>query len=83
MDADVARPTVPKILGLGTERGLMDILLDDDLDLADVLIKTSSVLTQTLELQFLDFDVQGVTKVTVTWEDGEDFAMDDITYIPE
>ena len=40
VDADVARPTVPKILGLGTERGLMDILLDDDLDLADVLIKT-------------------------------------------
>ena len=26
VDADVARPTVPKILGLGTERGLMDIL---------------------------------------------------------
>lgn len=40
VDADVARPTVPKILGLGTEQGLMDILLDDNLDLADVLIKT-------------------------------------------
>jgi len=40
VDADVARPTVPKILGLGTEQGLMDILLDDKLDLADVLIKT-------------------------------------------
>lgn len=40
VDADVARPTVPKILGLGTERGLMDILLDEKLDLADVLIKT-------------------------------------------
>ncbi|ARO86484.1 capsular biosynthesis protein [Nitrosospira lacus] len=41
VDADVARPTVPKILGLGTERGLMDILLDENLDLADVLIKTN------------------------------------------
>ena len=40
VDADVARPTVPKILGLGTERGLMDILLDDNLKLVDVLIKT-------------------------------------------
>ncbi|MEP7370949.1 MAG: XrtA-associated tyrosine autokinase [Nitrosospira sp.] len=41
VDADVARPTVPKILGLGTERGLMDILLDEELDLAEVLIKTN------------------------------------------
>ena len=41
VDADVARPTVPKILGLGTERGLMDILLDEKLKLADVLIKTN------------------------------------------
>jgi exopolysaccharide/PEP-CTERM locus tyrosine autokinase len=40
VDADVARPTVPRILGLGTERGLMDILLDDSLKLADVLLKT-------------------------------------------
>jgi len=40
VDADVARPTVPKILGLGSERGLMDILLDEKLELPDVLIKT-------------------------------------------
>jgi protein-tyrosine kinase len=40
VDADVARPTVPKILGLGAERGLMDILLDENLKLADVLLKT-------------------------------------------
>jgi exopolysaccharide/PEP-CTERM locus tyrosine autokinase len=40
VDADVARPTLPKILGLGTERGLLDILLDEKLELADVLIKT-------------------------------------------
>lgn len=41
VDADVARPSVPKILGLGTERGLLDILLDENLELGDVLIKTN------------------------------------------
>jgi exopolysaccharide/PEP-CTERM locus tyrosine autokinase len=41
VDADVARPSVPKILGVGKERGLLDILLDEKLDLADVLIKTN------------------------------------------
>lgn len=41
VDADVARPSVPRILGLGPERGLLDILLDDRLKLADVLIKTN------------------------------------------
>lgn len=41
VDADVARPTLPKILGLGTEIGLLDILQDEKLDLADVLIKTN------------------------------------------
>ena len=40
VDADVARPSMPKILGCGTERGLLDILLDEKLDLADILIKT-------------------------------------------
>ncbi len=40
VDADVARPSVPRILGFGTEDGLLDILLDEKLDLADVLIKT-------------------------------------------
>ncbi len=41
VDADVARPSVPRILGVGKERGLLDILLDEKLDLADVLIKTN------------------------------------------
>jgi exopolysaccharide/PEP-CTERM locus tyrosine autokinase len=41
VDADVARPMVPKILGLGTEKGLLDVLLDDKLDLTEVLIKTN------------------------------------------
>jgi protein-tyrosine kinase len=40
VDADVARPSIPKILGVGTERGLLDILVEEDLTLADVLIKT-------------------------------------------
>ncbi|MDN5752721.1 MAG: XrtA-associated tyrosine autokinase [Nitrosospira sp.] len=40
VDADVARPSVPRILGFGTENGLLDILLNEKLDLADVLIKT-------------------------------------------
>ena len=40
VDADVARPSIPKILGVGTERGLLDILVEGDLRLADVLIKT-------------------------------------------
>jgi len=49
VDADVARPMVPKILGLGAEKGLLDVLLDDKLDLTEVLIRTNieklSVLT--------------------------------------
>lgn len=49
VDADVARPMIPKILGLGTDKGLLDVLLDDKLDMTEVLIKTNieklSVLT--------------------------------------
>lgn len=41
VDADVARPSVLKTLGLKSEIGLMDILLDDKLDLADVMLKTN------------------------------------------
>jgi exopolysaccharide/PEP-CTERM locus tyrosine autokinase len=41
VDADVARPSVPHFLGLKNEAGLMDILLDDKLDLADVMLKTN------------------------------------------
>jgi exopolysaccharide/PEP-CTERM locus tyrosine autokinase len=41
VDADVARPAIPDYLGLETGRGLLDVLLDDKLDLADVLIKTN------------------------------------------
>jgi len=41
VDADVARPAIPDYLGLETGRGLLDVLLDDKLDLADVLIRTN------------------------------------------
>jgi protein-tyrosine kinase len=41
IDADVARPSVLRFLGLKSELGLMDILLDDKLDLADVMLKTN------------------------------------------
>jgi protein-tyrosine kinase len=41
VDADVAKPSVPGLLGLKADRGLMDLLLDDSLQLSDVLIKTN------------------------------------------
>lgn len=41
VDADVARPSILRCLGLKSEAGLIDILLDDKLDLADVMLKTN------------------------------------------
>ena len=41
IDADVARPSVLTTLGLPPQRGLMDLLLDDKLDLADVMLRTN------------------------------------------
>jgi receptor protein-tyrosine kinase len=41
VDADVARPSVLRTLGLPAQRGLMDILLDDKLDLQDVMLRTN------------------------------------------
>lgn len=41
VDADVARPSVLRVLGLPAQPGLMDILLDDKLDLADVMLRTN------------------------------------------
>ena len=41
VDADVARPSVLSALGLPPRAGLMDVLLDDELDLADVILKTN------------------------------------------
>ena len=41
VDADVARPSILRTLGVPAERGLMDILVDDKLDLSDVLLRTN------------------------------------------
>lgn len=41
VDADVARPSVLKVLGVPPQAGLMELLLDEKADLADVLLKTS------------------------------------------
>ena len=40
VDADVAKPSIPKALGLKAEQGLLDVLLDHRIDLNDVLCKT-------------------------------------------
>jgi len=41
VDADVARPSVLKLLGLNPEPGLMDVLLNEQLGLPDVILKTN------------------------------------------
>ena len=41
VDADVARPSIPRMLGLPPARGLLDVLVDDSVDLAGVLLKTN------------------------------------------
>ncbi|MBK8184113.1 MAG: AAA family ATPase [Candidatus Competibacteraceae bacterium] len=41
VDADVVRPSVGKTLGFEVELGLVDFLIDDQLELADVLVNTS------------------------------------------
>lgn len=41
VDADVARPSVLKVLGLQAERGLMNVLLDGGVDLSDVIMRTN------------------------------------------
>jgi protein-tyrosine kinase len=41
VDADVARPSVLRTLGLSAQKGLMDLLLDDKADMADVMLRTN------------------------------------------
>ena len=41
VDADVARPSVLRVLGVPAAPGLMDILLDDTLNLGDVILRTN------------------------------------------
>lgn len=41
IDADVARPDVPSVMGFKAERGLTELLADDSLDVSDVLLRTN------------------------------------------
>ena len=41
VDADVARPSLLKKLGLPSARGLLDVLVDDSIDLSQVLLRTN------------------------------------------
>jgi protein-tyrosine kinase len=41
VDADVARPSVLRVLGLPASPGLLDLVLDESLDMSSVLLKTN------------------------------------------
>ncbi|MGZ5200164.1 MAG: XrtA-associated tyrosine autokinase [Telluria sp.] len=41
VEADVARPSVLRTLGVPNQRGLMDVLVDHKLDVADVMLRTN------------------------------------------
>lgn len=41
LDADVVKPSIPRVLGFEAKRGLIDAVLDPSIDLADVLIRSS------------------------------------------
>jgi protein-tyrosine kinase len=41
VDADVARPSVLRVLGLPPSPGLLDLVLDDSIDMSSVLLKTN------------------------------------------
>ena len=41
VDADVARPSILRVLGLPAQRGLMDLMIDDKIDLSDVMLRTN------------------------------------------
>lgn len=41
VDADVAKPSLPKFFGFEAEKGLLDLLLEKNLSVADVLLRTS------------------------------------------
>ncbi len=40
IDADVAKPDVPKSLGFKADRGLVDLIQDESLELSDVMLRT-------------------------------------------
>ena len=41
VDADVARPSLPRLLGIQEQKGLLDILQDKSLDMSDVMLRTN------------------------------------------
>jgi protein-tyrosine kinase len=41
LDGDFSRQSLPEMLGIKVERGLVDILLDESLDISDVLVRTT------------------------------------------
>lgn len=41
VDADVARPSLPRVLDIAAGKGLLDVLQDKSLDLSDVLLRTN------------------------------------------
>lgn len=41
VDADVAKPSLPKFFGFQAEKGLLDLLLDKNLSVSDVMLRTS------------------------------------------
>lgn len=41
VDADVARPSLPRVLGVSPQRGLLDVLVDKSLKLSDVLLRSN------------------------------------------
>ena len=40
IDGDVQKPSIPSVLGIEADRGLIDLIADDSLDLSEVLLKT-------------------------------------------
>jgi receptor protein-tyrosine kinase len=40
IDGDVAKPSIPSVMGIEADRGLIDLIADDDLDVSDVLLRT-------------------------------------------
>lgn len=41
VDGDVARPTIPAVLGFDADKGLIDVVSDDSVDLSEVMIRTN------------------------------------------
>ena len=39
VDGDIAKPSIPSVLGIEADLGLIDLIADDSLDVSDVLLK--------------------------------------------